>query len=81
MQKGVIYKMLQDVYNVRCSGSMADVRKRIIRMQISLKTGLNLNEYTPETLDSEDEIQRVLNVIKGSGIGLENYEYKKEGSV
>jgi hypothetical protein len=50
-------------------------------MQISLKTGLNLNEYTPETLDSEDEIQRVLNVIKGSGIGLENYEYKKEGSV
>ena len=81
MQKGVIYKILQDVYKVRCSGAMVEVRQRIIRMQISLKTGLNLNEYTQESMDTDEEIQRVLNVIKGSGIGLEHYEYKKEGSV
>ena len=81
MGKGEIYRILQDVYKVRCSGSMNDVRKRIIRVQISLKTGLNLRDYTPESFDSTEDIQKVLNVIKGPGIGLTEYEYRKGGNV
>ena len=80
MEKGEIYRILQDVYKVRCSGSMNDVRKRIIRVQISLKSGLNLRDYTPDSMDTDEEIQKVLTVIRGPGIGLTDYESHKGGN-
>jgi hypothetical protein len=77
--KGTVYNILQDVYQARCFGEMDLVRQRIIRVQISLKTGLNLRDYTPETEDSEEDIQRILDIVRGPGIGLRDYEYKKGG--
>ena len=81
MGKGEIYKILQDVYKVRCSGSLYEVRQRIIRMQISLRTGLNIRDYSPESMDSEEDIQKVLGVVRGPGIGLTDYEYQKGGDL
>jgi len=52
------------------------MKKRIVRVQISLKTGLNLNGYTPQSEDSEADIKKVLGVIKGPEIGLKDYTYK-----
>jgi hypothetical protein len=78
--KGAVYKILQEVYKARCLGDMDIVRQRIIRVQISLKTGLNLRDYTPETEDSEEDIQRILDIVRGPGIGLRDYEYNGGGT-
>ncbi|MBN2441364.1 MAG: hypothetical protein JXJ04_08455 [Spirochaetales bacterium] len=80
VRKGEIFRILQDVYRVRCSNNkMSDVQKRIIRVQISLKTGLNLRDFTPESLDTPEDIQKVLNVVRGPEIGLRDYSYREGG--
>jgi hypothetical protein len=74
-RKGAVNKILNDVYDALCDGQSDEVKKRIVRVQLSLKTGLNLKNYTPDSVDSEADIKRILDVIKGPEIGLKNYRY------
>jgi hypothetical protein len=75
MRKGAIHSILNKTYEQVCKGYLDDVRKRIINMQISIKTGLNLNTCTKDTEDSEEDIKKVLEVIRGPEIGLKDFEY------
>jgi hypothetical protein len=76
-KKGAVFNILNEVYKAVCAGNQMDeVRKRIVRVQIALKTGLNMGSYGPETMDVEAEIKKVLEVVRGPEIGLKNFEYK-----
>ena len=75
-RKGAVAKILHDVYAALCNGNSDEVKKRIVRVQLSLKTGLNLKSYTPDSEDSEDDIKKILTVIKGPEIGLKDYTYE-----
>jgi len=72
---GAVNHILNDVCNTICTGSMDDVRKRIIRLQISLKTGLNLSDYKPDTLDQEEDIKKILDAVRSPEVGLKDYQY------
>ena len=75
MRKGAVIGILNETYNQVCKGYLDDVRKRIINMQISIKTGLNLNTYNQDSEDSEEDIKKVLDVIRGPEIGLKDFKY------
>ncbi|MBN1797913.1 MAG: hypothetical protein JW822_05030 [Spirochaetales bacterium] len=75
-RKGAVAKILHDVYAALCNGQSDEVKKRILRVQISLKTGLNLKSYTPDSNDSEEDIKKILTVIRGPEIGLKDYRYE-----
>jgi len=78
-QKGAVYHILNDAYKQISKGYLNDVRKRIINMQISIKTGLNLNTFNEDTNDSEDDIKKILTIIRGPEIGLKDFDYDFKG--
>lgn len=79
--KGAIFRILEDVYTKSCNGYMDDVKKRIMRLQLTLRTGLNLKDYTPDSSDSREDIERLVAVVRGPEVGLTDYvfDYGKGG--
>jgi len=74
--KGAIHDILEDVYTRACTGYMSDVKKRIMRLQLTLKTGLNLGDFGPATSDKKEDIEKLLAVVRGPEIGLTDFTFK-----
>jgi hypothetical protein len=74
--KGAIHGILEDVYAKACTGYMSDVKKRIMRLQLALKTGLNLGDFGPDSKDKREDIEKLLVVVRGPEVGLDHYEFK-----
>ncbi len=78
-KKGAINNILNETYNQICKGYLDEVRKRIIKMQISIKTGFNLNMFSEDSSDSEEDINKILDVIRGPEIGLKDFKFDMTG--
>ncbi|MFH1242139.1 MAG: hypothetical protein V1689_07225, partial [Pseudomonadota bacterium] len=77
MAKGVISNLLNKVYEYKkIEGDLSDVKKRIIRLQLSLKTGLSLNKYAEETNDSPEDVKKVINALKNPEFELEGFPFR-----
>lgn len=76
MHKGSIYKLLNDVYaSLGIIGEFADTKQRIIRIRLSLKTGLSMNKYTSESEDTKEEILKILKALKSPEFSLQDFPF------
>jgi hypothetical protein len=73
--KGAVFKIIEDVYAKTCTGFMADAKKSIIKLQLTVKTGLNLGNYTHDSMDKKEDIEKLLAVVRTPEIGLTNYHF------
>lgn len=80
MAVGKINEILNKVYeykNIDIDSGYAIAKQRIIRIRLSLATGLSMKKFTAESDDSEIEIKRILEALKGEEFGLENFPLVK----
>jgi len=80
MNKGIVKKLLYEVYSFKSpsfiEGSDAIAHQRIIKLQLTLKTGLSMNKYSDSSIDSIDEVNRIINVLKSPEFGLEYFKWE-----
>ncbi len=76
MAKGQINRLLKKIYEYKkIEGELAETKKRIIRLQLSLKTGLSLNNYNQETDDPPEEIKKIIDTLKNPEFDLKGFPF------
>lgn len=78
MKQGVVYKLLNDIYQyLGIAGDFAETKQRIIRIRLSLKTGLSMNKFLQASDDNEEEVLRIIEALKSPEFGLQNFSFNK----
>lgn len=81
MNKGVIYSLLNDVYDfLGLNDDFAETKQRIVRIRLSLKTGLSMNKYLPDSRDPPAEVSKIVEVLKAPEFGLDKFPFKNYDS-
>jgi len=77
MQKGSVDKLLKAVYtHLGLNDNFAETKQRIIRIRLSLKTGLSMNRYTEQSEDSKEDLSKILNSLKSPEFGLTGFPFQ-----
>jgi hypothetical protein len=64
-QRGVVNSLLEELFKKKkLEGEFAKQKRNLLKIQLSLKTGLSINKFTPNSFDSEDEINKISEVLK-----------------
>ncbi len=59
-KQGVVYSMIEELFKQKhIVGSFSETKKNLLKIQISIKSGLSLNNFTNDSLDSEEDINKV----------------------
>lgn len=78
MHTGYVYKLLNDIYAyLGEDDSFAETKQRIIRIRLSLKTGLSMNKFTSTSDDSRDEIIKILEILKSPEFSLAGFPFEQ----
>ena len=81
MHKGYVNTILNDVYTyLGLIGSFAETKQRIIRIRLSLKTGLSMNKYTEQSEDKQEEVLKILEALKSPEFGLTEFPFQRYSS-
>ncbi|MBF0473586.1 MAG: hypothetical protein HQK91_09835 [Nitrospirae bacterium] len=76
MEKGIVRKLLKEVYRFKNIDSIdALAHQRIIKLQLTLKTGLSMSKYSETSIDSQDEFLRIIDVLKNPEFGLTKFKF------
>ncbi|MBF0564666.1 MAG: hypothetical protein HQK89_05430 [Nitrospirae bacterium] len=78
MQRGIVYTLLNKIYEYKkISQSDDDTRKRIIRLQLTLRTGLSMSKFTISSTDSPKELKRIVGVLQTPDFGLYGFPFEE----
>ena len=76
MSKGTVSTLLNKIYEFKSmTNEDAATQKRIIRLQLTLKTGLSMSKFTSISNDSEDEVKKVVTVLRSPEFGLTAFPF------
>lgn len=54
-----------------------DPGKNIIKLQLTLKTGLSLSGYSHDSADSPEDVRKVVTALRGPEFGLSGFPFEK----
>ena len=74
--KGQIYKLLNKAFEFKnIKGDFAESKKRVIKIQLTLKTGLSMNKFTDNSEDSTEELSKIIEALKSPEFGLQGFPF------
>jgi len=77
MQEGTVYQLLENVYkHLGIAGDFAETKKRMIRIRLSLKTGLSINRYNLHSVDMPEDVYKIIDALKSPEFGLKDFSFK-----
>jgi hypothetical protein len=78
MRTGIVVKLLDDIYKFKkIEGDFAETKKKIIRIRLSLATGLSMNKFTVTSPDTAEEVNKIINVLKQPEFGLDSFPFTR----
>ena len=72
--KGAVHRILKKAARLKAIGGDEKTAMMLLQMKIGIQTGLPMAEYGPDTLDSPEDVKRVLEVIRSPIVGLKDFE-------
>ncbi|MBN2737197.1 MAG: hypothetical protein JXR70_09470 [Spirochaetales bacterium] len=78
MSRGKVHELLNEVYqykNINSDNGYAEAKQRIIRIRLSLATGISMKKFTPDSDDSDSDVERIVSALKGEEFGLQGFSF------
>lgn len=75
MATGTIYNIIEKAAEMKSGGKNVERTKLLLKMRLTTQTGLSMQKYSPTSQDADDEVEKVLKVIRSPIIGLSNFSY------
>ncbi|MBN1698750.1 MAG: hypothetical protein JW881_14640 [Spirochaetales bacterium] len=76
MGTGTVFRLLNDIFKFKqLDGEFAETKKRIIRIRLSLATGLSVKKFTPTSPDTSDELNKIVAALKKPEFGCADFPF------
>jgi hypothetical protein len=73
MASGTVFHIIEKAARIKSGGQNIERTKLILKMRLTTQTGLNIQEYTPHSEDQPEQVNKVLEVIRGPMVGLRDF--------